>query len=134
MSHRQLTAFLATTAILAFMGQWRTLPAASADSPKDSSDFPKIGVAFLHKHCLDCHGEKVQKGELSFHTYRDDASLLKDRKVWQSILKMVSSGEMPPQGRPRPALADVEAFVQSAQGVFAKADRQIRDPGQVTIR
>src|SRR5262249_12785607 len=97
MSHRQLAVFLATTAILAFVAQWRLFPAASAaDAPKDSSNFPKIGVAFLQKHCLDCHGEKVQKGELSFHIYRDDASLLKDRKVWQSILKMVSSGEMPP--------------------------------------
>jgi hypothetical protein len=102
--------------------------------PRAASKFATDGVAFLQKHCLRCHGDKVQQADLSLHVYRNEASVLKDRKVWQSVLKMVSSGEMPPRRRPRPAPAEVQAFVQSVQAIFAQAAHNARDPGQVTLR
>lgn len=117
----------------------RFLPENSADvfaddAPQNAPEFQNEGVAFLKKNCLGCHGEKVQEADLSLHTYRDAASVLKDRKVWQNVIQMVKSGEMPPKEKPRPALADVEVFLKSIQDVLARADGKVRDPGQVTIR
>jgi hypothetical protein len=108
----------------------------AADAPKEAAplNFAKNGVAFLQQHCLRCHGEKVQKADMSLAGYRDEASVLKDRKVWQNVLQMVRSGEMPPRERPRPAPADVEAFLRTVNGIFERADRSVRDPGRVTIR
>ena len=106
----------------------------AADAPQNASEFQNEGVAFLKKNCLGCHGEKVQEADLSLYTYRDAASILKDRKVWQNVIQMVKSGEMPPKEKPRPALAEVEVFLKSIQDVFARADGKVRDPGQVTIR
>ena len=42
---------------------------------------------------------------------------------------------MPPEPRPKPTVAEVDAFVASVNGVFARADRDRKpDPGRVTLR
>src|SRR5262245_8526644 len=96
--------------------------------------FAKEGVAFLEKHCLSCHGEKVQRADLSLHTYREEATLLKGRSVFQKVLQMLASGEMPPPKRPRPTSEEIEGFVRAVDAVFDRADRNAKpDPGRVTI-
>jgi mono/diheme cytochrome c family protein len=107
-------------------------PAPAADAPK--SDFAKDGLGFVQKHCVHCHGEKTQKADLALHAYKDEASVLQGRKVWQNVLKMVQGGEMPPKGRPKPSAAEAEAFVRSINSLFERVDSGKRDPGRVTIR
>jgi hypothetical protein len=127
--------FLAVTLVLggAFAPVGPTVSSLpAADPPK--ADFARDGIAFVQKHCVHCHGEKVQKADLTLHTYKDEASILNGRKVWQNVLKMVQSGEMPPKGRPKPAAAEAEAFVRSVNDLFARFDSGKRDPGRVTIR
>ena len=109
-------------------------PTAPAQQPRAASEFAKDGVTFLQKHCLDCHGEKKKKAGLSLHLFRDDADVLKDRKIWKTVVHMVKSGEMPPPERPRPTLNEIDAFIQSIDGVFLRAAKNAPDPGQVTIR
>ncbi|MFO0841255.1 MAG: DUF1592 domain-containing protein [Gemmataceae bacterium] len=107
--------------------------AANAAPPRPT--FSVEGVAFLEKHCLRCHGDKVKKADLALHAFRDDASLLKGRKVWQGVLQAVQSGEMPPQSRPRPSRAEIDTFLSTAKGVFDHAARDAKpDPGRVTVR
>jgi mono/diheme cytochrome c family protein len=109
-----------------------TLPTVpAADAP--ASEFTKVGVSFVEKHCVHCHGAKTQKADLSLHTYRDELSVLKNRKAWQNVVHMVQSGEMPPKGRQRPDAADIDQFLKTVKGVFAKGDAT-RDPGRVTVR
>ncbi len=61
--------------------------------------------------------------------------MLKGRKKWPDILKMVQSGEMPPKEKPRPAPSELDAFVKLVNGVFELADKNAKpDPGRVTIR
>src|SRR5205823_2659986 len=107
----------------------------SADAaPKEaSSSFSKDGVGFLAKHCLQCHGEKVKRADLTLHTFRDDTAILKNRKTFQTVLQMLTSGEMPPKKNPRPTPAEIETFVKSVNGVFETAERNTKpDPGRVT--
>jgi mono/diheme cytochrome c family protein len=100
-----------------------------------SPDYTKAGYTFLTKHCVQCHGEKTQKAGLTLHTYKDEASVLKSRKVLQNAIQMVQSGEMPPKGKPRPAAEEIEAFAKSVNGIFERADRSGKtDPGRVTVR
>src|SRR4051794_1016098 len=87
------------------------LPSAqAADQPAVQTTFARDGVAFLARHCIACHNPKKKKADLVLEVYKDEAGLLKDRKKWQTILGVLESGEMPPQTRPRPPLAEVEAF------------------------
>ncbi len=141
MTHPRRPWFLLPAALAA---AWLWLPPGPpvADAPgspppvaEAPGDFATTGVAFLRKHCVDCHGEKTKRADLALHVYRDEASVLKDRKTWEEVLNMVRSGEMPPKKRPRPAPAEVEAFVGSVEATFARADRNSRpDPGRVTVR
>lgn len=110
-----------------------TVPRALAAEPAPS-DFAKNGLPFVEKHCLHCHGEKVQKADLALHTDKDELALLKNRKVWQNVVHMVQMGEMPPKGRPRPTSAETDAFLKSINTAFVRADTNVRDPGRVTIR
>jgi mono/diheme cytochrome c family protein len=114
------------------LGRADRAPAANTAAPPD---FATAGVPFLTKHCVACHGETKKKADLVLHVYRDEASVLKDRKRWETVLHMVEAGEMPPPSRKRPAPAEVEAFVHSVHAIFDRADRTARrDPGRVTIR
>ncbi len=112
-------------------------PHTSAAEPKDAvPEFGKVGVAFLQKHCVQCHGPKLQRASVRFDKYDTDEALLKNRKLWQHALELVNAGEMPPpKTMPRPADADIEIFSKSVAAVFARADKNAKpDPGRVTIR
>jgi len=108
-------------------------PGAEAQGPP-AAEFAKHGLPFVEKHCLQCHGEKTAKADLTLHKYRDELSVLKARKVWTNVLHMVHTAEMPPRGKPRPTQAELDAFRQAVNGIFDRADRTVRDPGRVTIR
>ncbi|MDB5324390.1 MAG: hypothetical protein JWN40_6021 [Phycisphaerales bacterium] len=90
---------------------------------------------FLTTHCVECHGVKSKKADLALNVYHDEASLLKDRKIWQQAIQMVHEGEMPPAKRPRPSEAEVGGFLESVGAIFDEADRTAKpDPGRITIR
>jgi mono/diheme cytochrome c family protein len=110
-------------------------PAAPSAEGDAGASFATAGVAFLEKHCVRCHGEKVQKSHLALHVFRDEASVLKGRKTWEEVLQRVRAGEMPPKSRPRPAAAEIKSFTRVVEDLFARADRDARpDPGRVTVR
>ena len=107
---------------------------AAATAHADDA-FAKVGVAFLEKHCVSCHGPKKQKADLALHEFRDDASLLKNRKKWKAIIEAVQFADMPPDDEPQPTADERAAFLASARGVFSNYDRTAKpDPGQITLR
>jgi len=58
----------------------------SVGSAQNVSDVAKVIVPFVEKHCVNCHGEKKQKGEVTLHVFKDEASILKARKMWVRVL------------------------------------------------
>src|SRR5581483_6343901 len=93
------------------LGWCALAPRPASAQPVTKGDFEKVVAPFLAKHCVACHGPTKKKADLALHGYKDDKSLLKDRKVWQNVVQLVNAGEMPPSGRPRPAMSESEAFV-----------------------
>jgi hypothetical protein len=65
---------------------------------------------FLAKHCLDCHGAENPKGKFRLDQLGTDLADLATRERWQTVLKRVQAGEMPPKGRPRPDEKEVQAL------------------------
>lgn len=90
-------------------------------------------LAFMKKNCFECHGEKSKKAGVDLLGYKDELALLKDPKVWKSVLEQIQTDEMPPEKKPRPDKAEKDAFVKYVKDVFAKAEAN-PDPGRVTIR
>ena len=54
-------------------------------------------LPFLVKHCSDCHNATEQEGGLVVHDLATVDQLLKDRKKWERVYRMINAGAMPPQ-------------------------------------
>jgi Protein of unknown function (DUF1592)/Protein of unknown function (DUF1588)/Protein of unknown function (DUF1587)/Protein of unknown function (DUF1585)/Protein of unknown function (DUF1595)/Planctomycete cytochrome C len=94
-------------------------------------------VPFLVKHCYSCHGGGKSKGELALDKYRDEQSIVKDREVWENVLEMVRTGEMPPKAkdRARPTPSEVELATRAIDDMLERCDCSgRRDDGRVTMR
>jgi hypothetical protein len=99
------------------------------------SAFQKDVLPFLKHHCITCHGGAKPKAGLSFEKFTDDPSVVNDRKVWDNVRHMLKAREMPPEGRPKPEAAEVEAVTAAIQGIFDSADASaLPNAGRVTIR
>ncbi|WP_439621740.1 DUF1592 domain-containing protein [Gemmata sp.] len=110
-------------------------PPAVAAQPKAEPAFNAAGVAFLKTHCAGCHSGAKPKADFRVDQFTDEAALLKDRKAAQRVLDVLKAGEMPPESKPKPALADQEAFVKAVEGAFHRHDATAKpDPGRVTMR
>src|SRR3954447_6134455 len=106
-----------------------------ADGHGGESTYQKEIRPFLAKHCFACHANGKKKGDLSFDKFMDDMSVLNDRKVWDDVQQMVQSHEMPPDKRPKPEPAEVEAVLKSIHGLFDRFDKPAKpNVGRVTIR
>lgn len=106
-------------------------PVAAASAPQSS--FDQTIAPFVQQNCAACHNDKLKTAGLALTTYHDTASILRDRDVWEKVVRRVRAGEMPPKGLPRPkpeAIATVTNWIESQ---FAEADRTTpADPGHLT--
>src|SRR5262249_1921327 len=109
---------LGVCALAALLGP--RYPARPAELTPPASCFQKDLLPFLTQHCYACHGNGKKRGEVSLDHYKDELALQKDRRVWDSVIHMIRSGEMPPPGRPRPAAKDVENALKAIDTALAK--------------
>src|SRR5262245_6207366 len=94
-------------------------------------------LPFLQAHCFQCHGtdDGKNKADLTLNKYTDDLSVQQDRKVWDNVVHMLQTGEMPPMERKRPTAAEIEAVTTGIEGVLANLDcSKTPNVGRVTVR
>ena len=84
-------------------------------------------------YCLGCHGEK-KRGGLDLRPYRDRADVLASRRVFENVLKQVSGGLMPPEGKPQPTAAERRELLTWLESELFFCDCRRPDPGHVTVR
>ena len=105
------------------------------DSSHLADRFSTKVLAFVEKHCLNCHGEKEAKADLNLFVDREMSSLSKRREIWDRVTEMVSSGQMPPPDSARPDQAAIDGFISTINDVFDEVDSHAKpDPGRVTVR
>jgi len=89
----------------------------------------------LAKYCGKCHGPVKPKAQLNLEAYKDEASVLKDRKTWKRVLDQLQAREMPPDDKPQPSPAERELLTSWVEGMLEKVDPNApRDPGRVVLR
>lgn len=113
------------------------LVALTADpGEKDTADFSQNGALFLEEYCLSCHAGDQPAAELSLDSFTDNHSLIENRDIWERILDMLTTGQMPPSDSDRfPSIEASESFVAHIEAIFENADRTAKpDPGRVTVR
>jgi len=121
-----------------FVGALTCADEPPARAGKDTAPtFKNDVLPFLEAHCFDCHGIKdgKNKADLTLSKYTDDDAVQQDRKVWDNVLHMLRSGEMPPMERKRPPAEDMEKVLASIEGVLANLDcTKAPNVGRVTLR
>ena len=137
-------AALALAVLLGVPGLSRADSPPGASAPAGGAIPARFGadvVPFLSRHCYTCHGGGKSKGEVTLDTFKDRKSLLEDREVWEKVVELVQTGEMPPkskdqaQDRPRPTPSEIETATRAIEEVLTQLDcTGARQDGRVTIR
>ena len=109
---------------------------AANPGEKDTADFSENGVLFLEQYCFSCHAGDEPAAELSLDSFADNHSLIENRDVWERVLDMLTTGQMPPSDSDQfPSIEASESFVAHVDAIFEHADRTAKpDPGRVTVR
>jgi len=114
----------------------------------DPAGFAEEIRPFLARHCVRCHGEAEQKGDLRVDTLGTDFAGTRTAGRWAEIMDRINSGEMPPPKEPRPkaevvarvaewissGIADAETARQAATGERVSFRRLSREEYRNTIR
>ncbi|MDB5344044.1 MAG: hypothetical protein JWP89_2421 [Schlesneria sp.] len=112
-----------------------SVTAAADDSAVLANRFAGEAIPFVKKHCVECHGAKEPKADLSLTGDLDVKALVTRRGVWENVIDMVETGQMPPKEVAKPDPTEVDKFVTLVKAIFDDADRHAKpDPGRVTVR
>ncbi len=102
---------------------------------KGGADFAKEGMPFLKQYCFECHSGDQPSAGLSLDSYKDNISLIKDHDVWDRVLGMLDTNQMPPAESDQPPMEELDAFIQHVDAIFDEASRNAKpDPGRITVR
>jgi len=82
--------------------------AASAQQEVVNPSFKEVIEPFFASHCVRCHGEKKQKGDVSLHDFAGGPASGNAVARWALVLDVLRSGEMPPEDEPQPDAANRE--------------------------
>ena len=66
--------------------------------------------ALLDRYCVACHNERLRTADLALDTH--DVTRIADAPaVWETVVRKLRAGAMPPLPRPRPDAATYERFI-----------------------
>src|SRR5579864_6397205 len=108
---------------------------AQQAKPGPAPEFATDVSPYLDRHCVRCHGQEKQKGDLRIDTLERDFSKSAVASRWMDIMERINSGEMPPKKEPRPKPAEgarVSEWI-SAQLIEAEASRESSTTGSVSF-
>lgn len=124
------------TAFLIGTVAWLCLVASTCTARGDDTvDFQRDVEPLVNKYCADCHGESEPEAGLSLVGFTDVDSLRAKSKHWESVMKMLRGGLMPPDDSLQPTVAERRKMAASIEALLFHVDCRLEsDPGRVTIR
>src|SRR5882757_5147699 len=87
---------------------------------------------FVNQYCVGCHSEKMKIGGLVLEN-ADLAHVADRADTWETVVRKVRVGAMPPVGLPRADAAATTAFVGSIEAALDRAAAGHPNPGRSTI-
>lgn len=96
---------------------------------------PEAHRALFKTYCVECHGEKKQKGKLRLDDISFDIADIPSAERWQKILNQINSGEMPPEDAKQLPDAGKAAFLEALSKQMVIARKALADTGgTITMR
>ena len=89
--------------------------------------------ALLDRYCVTCHNERLQTANLMLDQV--DLEQAGDHaEQLEKVVRKLRAGQMPPEGRPRPAGDEIETFVAALETALDDAAAGQLAPGRVASR
>lgn len=130
-----LSSALPVAALMLCAGALRAKPTKNPPASKPAPvTFERDIAPLVQKYCTGCHGAASAAADISLAGYKNAASVVKARAVWERVSTNVSAGHMPPAGTPQPTSAERDLLAGWVESTLSQADCQLEDPGRVTMR
>ena len=89
--------------------------------------------ALFDRYCVTCHNERQQTAGLMLDRL-DVSDIAGNAETLEKVVRKLRSGQMPPEGRPRPNEAAVDAFAGALETALDRNAAERPDPGRVASR
>jgi mono/diheme cytochrome c family protein len=89
--------------------------------------------ALLDRYCVTCHNQRLQTAGLTLDEL-DLEQVGANAPVLEKVVHKLRSGQMPPEGRPRPDGATIDAFATALETALDRAAAAAPNPGRVASR
>jgi mono/diheme cytochrome c family protein len=107
----------------------------SIEQTADAKLFDGQFRPLLVRHCIACHGGDKPKGKFRLDKLTTDFADAATRAHWTDVIERLKAGEMPPKGKPRPPVRDVQALTGWLVPRVTAADAAARAAqGRVILR
>ena len=104
-----------------------------ADDPQ--AIVPEKHLDLMYDHCIDCHNADTQKGKVNLEDLPLEVNTLQHAELWQKVLDVMNSGEMPPENKRQPEKVAKADFLEDLAKTMVLARKKLSDSGgQITMR
>lgn len=102
----------------------------------NDAEFSQKLSSYFDTYCIDCHGADEQMAGIAVNTVGSQQDVLRRRKSWSRVLKMMRLGAMPPEDvEPRPSSPESAAVADLLEDALFNIDcEQLTRPGHPVIR
>src|SRR5664279_4741915 len=107
--------------------------AQSAAPVRAEQEFQDRVRPILKQYCVMCHNARQKTAGVALDGLDSAATLGGQSGLWEKVLRKVRSGEMPPQGLPKPPRERSEAMVAWVSTALDREAESHPDPGRVTV-
>jgi len=95
----------------------------------DQQSYEQVVRPFLQKHCIACHGDAKQAGDLRLDTLPTAFATSRVAGRWIEVMDKLNLGEMPPEEEPRPEIHQLTAVTRWIAAELRHAERLSRSAG-----
>lgn len=111
-------------------------PLVTGEEKKQSQARPQAVMEEKHfeifeKYCLDCHDSDSEKGGVNLEDLAFDIESIESAELWQKILNVTNSGEMPPKDKDQLTDAEKTTFLSDLSRELVIARDILSDSGGV---
>ena len=94
-----------------------------ATGAESRAEFERVVKPFFAKHCATCHNDKKAKGDLNLAELDPDMKASTSGARWAKLVQSLTEGDMPPEEKPRPETAGMEAVIRWAHAEAKRANK-----------
>ena len=108
-------------------------PAASASQPAAGRPGDVPPRALFDRYCVTCHNEKLKTAGLMLDKV-DVGDVHGNAVILEKVVHKLRSGQMPPEGRPRPDEATIDRVATALEAALDRAAAAAPNPGRIASR